>query len=75
MKKDQSNFRGTFYRQINNLRIYNFSTGGWFVKTLKRDGNKILEVFAMKHEVEKFCQETYDFLLNRNQQNNQQQII
>jgi hypothetical protein len=50
------------YRQIHNLTIYNLSTGGWIVKA--PDGRQ-LEFFAMRHTAERFCWDTWDFVVRK----------
>ena len=50
------------YKQINNLKIYNYTNGGWCVKTPK---GIILEIFAQRHSAEAFCRNTLDFINNK----------
>ena len=51
------------HRQINNLKIYNYSNGGWCVKS--PDG-RILEEFGLRISAENFCHNTLDFIKPKN---------
>lgn len=46
------------HRQINNIKIYNLTTGGWICKA--PDG-RILETFAQRDRAEQWCYNTWDF--------------
>jgi hypothetical protein len=50
------------YKQINNLKIYNMTNGGWIVKA---PNGKFLETFGQRHSAENWCKKTLDFVKNK----------